>query len=95
MRFYTQTHQYCCGIDLHARSMYVCVQDQAGNNLVHRNLSVIPQRFLDVITPIHQDIVVAVARIFTGCWLADLSAREGVPFVRRHRSALRHRRKTI
>ena len=24
MRFYTNQHRYYCGIDLHARSMYVC-----------------------------------------------------------------------
>ena len=30
MRFYTQQHQYYCGIDLHARSIYLCIMDQAG-----------------------------------------------------------------
>ena len=30
MRFYTQQHQYSCGIDLHARTMYVCILDQDG-----------------------------------------------------------------
>ena len=30
MRFYTQQHEYYCGIDLHARIMYVCLLDQAG-----------------------------------------------------------------
>jgi hypothetical protein len=27
MRFYTQQHRYYCGVDLHARSLYVCVLD--------------------------------------------------------------------
>ena len=27
MRFYTENHEHCCGIDLHARSMYVCILD--------------------------------------------------------------------
>ena len=27
MKFYTKQHKYYCGIDLHARSMYVCVLD--------------------------------------------------------------------
>ena len=27
MKFYTQTHQHYCGIDLHARSLYVCITD--------------------------------------------------------------------
>lgn len=30
MRFYTQTHEYYCGIDLHARSLYICILDQTG-----------------------------------------------------------------
>ena len=38
MRFYTQQHQYYCGIDLHARSLYLCILDQAGQVLVHRNM---------------------------------------------------------
>ena len=30
MKFYTGQHKHYCGIDLHARSMYVYVLDQAG-----------------------------------------------------------------
>ena len=33
MRFYTRVHRYYCGIDLHARSMYVCVINQDGEVL--------------------------------------------------------------
>ena len=25
MRFYTKQHKHYCGIDLHARSMYICI----------------------------------------------------------------------
>ena len=38
MRFYTKAHAYYCGIDLHARWMYLCVLDQQGEVLLHRNL---------------------------------------------------------
>ena len=38
MRFYTKQHQYYCGIDLHAKTMYVCLLDDRGEILVHRNL---------------------------------------------------------
>jgi hypothetical protein len=27
MRFYTKQHQFYCSIDLHARTMYVCIMD--------------------------------------------------------------------
>ena len=30
MKFYTKQHKYYCGIDLHARSMYVCILDSDG-----------------------------------------------------------------
>ena len=28
MNFYTQQHKHYCGIDLHAKAMYVCILDQ-------------------------------------------------------------------
>ncbi|MEW5816509.1 MAG: IS110 family transposase, partial [Spirochaetota bacterium] len=46
MRFYTHQHQFYCGIDLHARSIYVCIMDQAGKVLVHKNLPAQPEAFL-------------------------------------------------
>lgn len=33
MRFYTQQHKHYCGIDLHARSLYLCILNQAGETL--------------------------------------------------------------
>ena len=30
MRFYTQTHRYYCGINLHARWIYLCILDPPG-----------------------------------------------------------------
>ena len=46
MRFYTRTHKHYCGIDLHARTMYVCVLSQEGVVLLHRNLRCDPEEFL-------------------------------------------------
>jgi hypothetical protein len=37
MRFYTGQHRFSCGIDLHVRTMYVCILDAAGQVLLHRN----------------------------------------------------------
>ena len=31
MRFYHGAHRYWCGIDLHARTMYVCILDAQGS----------------------------------------------------------------
>ena len=45
-RFYTPQHPFYCGIDLHARTMYVCILDQAGETLVHRNMTATPEALL-------------------------------------------------
>ena len=47
MHFYTRQHRYYCGIDLHARSMYVCIVDQGGEVLVHRNLPTDRQHLIE------------------------------------------------
>jgi transposase len=84
MRFYTKQHQTYCGIDLHARTMYVCILNQAGDILAHQNMKANPDTFLRTIAPYRDDLVVAVECIFTWYWLADLCAREGIPFVLGH-----------
>jgi transposase len=84
MRFYTKQHKFYCGIDLHARTMYLCILNQDGEILMHRNMPAGPDSFLKAIAPYREDLVVCVACIFTWYWLADLCAREGLPFVLGH-----------
>jgi transposase len=84
MRFYTEQHKFYCGIDLHARSMYLCILNQEGEILLHRNMPAGPEPFLKAIAPYREDLVVCVECIFTWYWLADLCAREGLPFVLGH-----------
>jgi hypothetical protein len=84
MRFYNTPHPFYCGIDLHARAMYVCILNQAGETLLHRNMKTTPDAFLNVIAPYRPDIVVAVECMFTWYWLADLCAEEDIPFVLGH-----------
>src|SRR2546422_3805295 len=84
MRFYTQQHRHYCGIDLHARSMYLCILSQAGTIVLHGSMKADPDSFLKAIAPFRQDIVIAVECSFTWYWLADLCAREGIAFVLGH-----------
>jgi predicted NBD/HSP70 family sugar kinase len=72
MRFYTRVHGAYCGIDLHARTMYVCIVNRDGEILLHRNMPTNPEIFLKAIAPYRQDLVVAVECMFTWYWLADL-----------------------
>ena len=84
MRFYTGQHQYYCGIDLHTKNMYVCILDQAGKILVHKNLPTSPQALLHILEPFQPDVAVNVECIFTLYWIADLCHEENIPFVLGH-----------
>ena len=84
MRFYTNQHQYYCGIDLHTKNMYICILDQAGTILIHKNISTSPQIFLQIIEPFLPDIAITVECIFTWYWIADLCQEENIPFILGH-----------
>ena len=84
MRFYTRQHRHYCGVDLHARSMYVCVLDREGNVLVSKDIAAAPEPFLELIAPYREDVAVAAECMFTWYWLADLCAREGLAFLPGH-----------
>jgi transposase len=84
MRFYTKQHPFYCGIDLHTRTMYVCILDQAGETLLHCNMPATPEALLKAIAPYRDQIVLAAECMFTWYWLADLCAEHGIPFVLGH-----------
>jgi len=85
MRFYTGQHQYYCGIDLHARTMYLCVlKHESGEVVLHRNLRCEPDAFLQAVAPFRDDLVVGIECIFCWYWLADLCARENIPLILGH-----------
>ncbi len=63
MRFYTQAHQHYCGIDLHGKTMYVCIVNQQGDMLLHRNINTDGEQFLALVDLFRQDLVDAVAEI--------------------------------
>jgi predicted NBD/HSP70 family sugar kinase len=58
MNFYTKQHQYYCGIDLHAKTMYLCIISQEGNLVLQRNIRTDPEVFLKTIERYRDDIVV-------------------------------------
>lgn len=84
MRFYNNLHQYYCGIDLHTRTMYVCIVDQQGNNLHHQNINCNPADLLKILKPYLPHIVVAVECMFTWYWIADFCNKNNIPFVLGH-----------
>jgi len=38
MSYYTKKHKHYCGIDLHAKMMYVCIINADGDILFHKNM---------------------------------------------------------
>jgi transposase len=84
MRFSNAQHPFYCGIDLHARSMYVCILHQDGELRLHRTMQARPETFLQAITPSREAMGVAVECIFTWYGLAALCAQAGMPFVLGH-----------
>lgn len=84
MKFYTQTHKHYCGIDLHARCLYVCILDQSGNPLVHKNIKATPQALVKLIAPYQDDLVIGVECMFSWYWVADLCREKGIAFILGH-----------
>ena len=84
MKFYTQTHKHYCGIDLHARCLYVCILDQAGNPLIHKNIKAAPAALLKIIAPYRDDLVIGVECMFSWYWVADLCREQQITFILGH-----------
>jgi transposase len=62
----------------------MCILSQEGEGMVHPHCTANAETFLTVIAPYRDDVVVAVACIFTWYGLADLGVRAGRPFVLGH-----------
>lgn len=84
MRFYTENRKYYCGIDLHTKTMYVCILDENGNILIHKNIPAKPEPFLALIADYRDELVVGVECIFSWYWIADLCEAEGIEFLLGH-----------
>jgi len=67
MKFYTNQHQFYCGIDLHAKKMYLCVLDSLGTIVLHRNMDATAGMLEQAIAPFAgTDLVIAVSAFFHG-----------------------------
>jgi len=84
MNFYNITHPYYCGIDLHARSLYVCIIDQKGNTCIHKEIPASPDKLLKLIEPYIGNIIVGVECMHCWYWVADFCDEIGVDFILGH-----------
>lgn len=99
MRFYAQRHQFTCGIDLHARTMYLWILDRDGKTVYHANLPATAAALVQALSPYHDtsegtcgdtsgggggDVVVAVECMFAWYWVADVCEAHGIHFALGH-----------
>jgi hypothetical protein len=78
MKYYPSTTQFNCGIDLHARQMYVCVMDRDVQKLVHTNIRNHDfAYFLKLVEPYRHDLTVCCECMFGWYWLADAGQPPG------------------
>ena len=84
-RLYTKQHRFYCGIDLHARLLAICIIDHDTASVVCRTqIPADKQMLLDTLAPYRPDVVIAVECLFAWYWVADLCAKEDIPFVLGH-----------
>ena len=84
MKFYIKQHKYYCGIDLHARSMYVCILDSKGQVQFHKNIKTLPDTLMKAIKPYLDDLVVTVECMFSWYWVADFCEDNNIKFILGH-----------
>src|SRR5215813_8501591 len=84
MRFYQGQHRFYCGIDLHARSMHVCVIDQAGTIVFDKKLATRPDALLRALEPFRDGLVLGVECMFAWYGVADFCVTHDIAFVLGH-----------
>ncbi|OWK37814.1 IS110 family transposase [Fimbriiglobus ruber] len=84
MRYLTATAASYVGVDLHARTLFVCVLDQAGTVQLSRNLPAKPAPFLKAVEPFGPDLLVGCECVHSWYWLADTCREHHLPFALGH-----------
>ena len=87
---YDRQHRFYCGVDLHARTLFVHVLDHKGKTVFEQDLPADPEVFLTAIRPYRKDLVVGCECMFAWYWLADLCEDEHIPFALGHALAMKH-----
>src|SRR5262249_8505436 len=84
MRFYNQQHRFYWVVDLHARTLSVCILDATGTTVLQQTIAASPDAFLRAVAPFREGLVVACECLFAWYWLADLCHAQEIPFVLGH-----------
>lgn len=84
MRFYNHQHPFYCGIDLHARILYICILDQKGNTVIHEKISNDASAFLKILKPYLGNVIVGVECMHCWYWVSDLCEQHNIDFIVGH-----------
>ena len=84
MNFYNKPHKHYCGIDLPARTLYVCILDQVGETLLHKPCPADPEHLLSLITPYLNDLIIGVECMHCWYWVADFCEDRKIHFILGH-----------
>ena len=84
MRYAQINAEYYCGIDLHSRTMYVCVMDKQGNILFHRNMKNNFSELKNYLAPFLPNVAVGVESSCYYYWLSDACKDAHIPFYLGH-----------
>lgn len=84
MTYYHKQHNYYCGIDLHARTMYLCIMDSKGDIKFHKNLKTSPGALKKAIKPYLDNLVIGVECMFSWYWVADFCDDNNITFILGH-----------
>ena len=60
IKFYTNSHQYYCGIDRHTKMQNLWIIDQQGKIVLHKKMGTSPKAFINAIRLFRKDFIVGV-----------------------------------
>ncbi|SES77377.1 Transposase, partial [Thalassotalea agarivorans] len=84
MKFYTKLHDFYCGIDLHARILYVCILNRDGEKVVHQKIKAEQAALNQLLSPYFGNIVIGVECMHCWYWVSDWCEQQGINFVLGH-----------
>jgi hypothetical protein len=77
MKFFNSQHQVYCGVDLHAKTLNMCVVDSQGEKRLHKNFQCQDvDTLLEALSPFRGNPVMGCESTFNRYWLADLMHQE-------------------
>lgn len=88
--FVTVKTKYVCGIDLHSRTMAVCIMDKNGKSLVRKSIACEIAALMGLIKPYRRSITVGVESTYNWYWLLDGLKNNKVPCHLGHALYIKH-----